>query len=121
MAAAAFTTAAATVLPASSFGMRWLGPATLIAATTSPLWFLIGAATQQTPFSRSSSSSPYPRSRITRSSLSRRFAVVIVRGVIAGNRCVAAHAATSSSGMNARMSCPGRCSTPAGSRRHVCA
>src|SRR5262249_60329137 len=37
MAFAAATTAAATLLPASSFGMRWRGPATLMAATTSPV------------------------------------------------------------------------------------
>src|SRR6185503_20338276 len=48
--------------------MRWTGAATLIAATTCPLWSRIGAATQRRPTSISSSSIAYPRPRMEASS-----------------------------------------------------
>jgi hypothetical protein len=47
----------AIALSMSGRGIRSAGPATLIAATTSPAWFQTGAAMQRTPSSCSCSSS----------------------------------------------------------------
>src|SRR5215203_2196879 len=48
MAAAQVTTCSAVWLPTSGRGSRSPGPATLMAATTSPWWSRTGAATQRT-------------------------------------------------------------------------